>query len=216
MMKKAMKKMRSRLGRTERLAAVLIVTAMFLATGCGGGEKVLDGSVQNLQSSSAAASGADESGTAAGQGGEADGKGAAGGSALKGYLFTAGSVTIAVDAEAGPLVEQLGSPVSYFSAASCAFEGLDKMYTYNGFELDTYPQGDKDYVSSVILKDDSVTTAEGIAIGDSLAKLQKAYPDGGTAEGGMLVYEKEGMKLCFILENEEIISIEYRSTVLDQ
>ena len=31
----------------------------------------------------------------------------------------------------------------------------------------------------------------------------------------MLVYEKGGMKLCFILKDDAIVSIEYRSTVLD-
>ena len=34
-------------------------------------------------------------------------------------------------------------------------------------------------------------------------------------EFGMLVYEKDGMKLQFILEGDEITSIEYTSTVLD-
>lgn len=122
-----------------------------------------------------------------------------------------------IDADAAPILDQLGEPVSYFEAASCAFDGLDKMYTYHGFELDTYPDGDKDYVSGVILKDDSVLTAEGIGIGDTREELEQAYPGEGAGreENGMLVYEKDGMKLCFILQEDEIISIEYRSTVLE-
>ena len=43
--------------------------------------------------------------------------------------------------------------MSYFEAPSCAFDGIDKTYTYAGFELLTYPKDDKDYVSSVVLKD---------------------------------------------------------------
>ena len=61
-------------------------------------------------------------------------------------------------------------------------------------------------------------TAEGIGIGDTREELEQAYPGEGAGAGqeenGMLVYEKDGMKLCFILQEDEIISIEYRSTVL--
>ena len=89
------------------------------------------------------------------------------------------------------------------------------MYTYQGFEVDTYPAGEKDYISTVILKDDSVATGEGIAIGDSLEKLQQAYPEGKLQENGMIVCEKGGMKLCFILENDGVKSIEYRSMALE-
>lgn len=118
-----------------------------------------------------------------------------------------------VDADMGPILETLGEPASYFEAASCAFDGLDKIYTYNSYEIDTYPSQDRDLVSAVILKDDSVTTAEGICIGDSLEKLLETYGDG-AQESGMRVYEKDGMKLCFILQDDSIISIEYRSAAL--
>ena len=94
-------------------------------------------------------------------------------------------------------------------------EGIDKTYTYSGFELDTYPQGEVDHISAVVFKDDSVATAEGICIGDTREKLEEAY-GAGTEEGGMLVYAKDGMKLCFILQGDEVVSIEYRSTVLEE
>ena len=110
-------------------------------------------------------------------------------------------------------MEALGEPVSYFEAASCAFEGLDKIYTYNSFEIDTYPSQDRDLVSAVILKDDSIATAEGVCIGDSLEKLQEVYGEA-TLENGMLIYAKDGMKLCFIMQDDSVISIEYRSTAL--
>lgn len=88
-------------------------------------------------------------------------------------------------------------------------------YTYNGFELDTYPNADIDYISAIIFKDDSVTTTEGIGIGDTIEKLEQTYGSESTKEDGMLVYSKDDMKLCFILRENEMISIEYRSTVLE-
>lgn len=209
-------------GRICRAAALTAALAA-LAAGCGEDEKVMEGSVQNLDAvkieSEGGADGAEgqegQTDTQA-QDGEGQEGNASGAAAQKGYLFTASGVTIAMDVDAAPLLAQLGEPASYFEAASCAFEGLDKKYTYNGFELDTYPQGEKDCVSMVIIKDDSVTTKEGVTIGDSLEKLQQAYPEGGKEEDGMIVYEKDSMKLCFIMQGEEIAAIEYRSTVLEQ
>ena len=65
-----------------------------------------------------------------------------------------------------------------------------------------------------MLTDDSVATAEGIAIGDSSEKLSQAYPGEGTEICGMLIYEKDDMKLVFIIQDGEIISIEYRTKIL--
>lgn len=208
--------------RKIKCSAAILAAMMLLATGCGEEEKVIDGSVQNIQpvavgneadtaSSEAGQPGQDqENGQESGQGDT--GVGSASG---KGFVFSHNGATIEMDVDAAPILEKLGEPVSYFEAQSCAFEGLDKTYTYNGFELDTYPKGDKDYVSAVVLKDDSVATAEGICIGDSLEKLQQAYPEGGTEECNMMIYEKDGMRLCFFIKGDEVASIEYRSTVLN-
>ena len=135
---------------------------------------------------------------------------------VKGYVFQHQDVVIEMDAKAASLVEALGEPVSYFEAASCAFEGLDKIYTYNSFELDTYPVEDVDYVSAVIFKDDSITTAEGVAIGDSRAKMEEVYGTENETQGSLVVYYKDGMKLSFIFDGDTITSIEYTSTVLDE
>lgn len=134
----------------------------------------------------------------------------------KGYVFKWNSVTIAMDAEATPIVDALGEPISYFEAASCAFEGLDKMYTYNSFEVDTYPMNDADYISAVIFKDDSITTAEGVAIGDSKEKVKEVYGTDCAEQENVLIYSKDEMKLSFIFDGESVVSIQYSSTVLDE
>lgn len=179
----------------KKLAAVLMMAGMLLVTGCGNNEKVIDGNVQNQGSGSIQEQNA--------------------GTKAKGYTFVSGSTTVEIDALAAPIVEKLGEPVSYYEAASCAFEGLDKMYTYQGFELDTYPTGDKDYVSAVIFKDDSVKTPEGVGIGDTAKKVEEVYGSATKGTTGALEYAKDGMKLCFIVKDDEVVSIEYRSTVLD-
>ena len=161
-------------------ANVMVVMGMILAmlTGCGQSENVISGEVNNSANLSQKEENAGQSqnqnqneNQSQNQNQESEAEDAASES-YKGYAFISKDVVIEMDEEAAPIIEALGEPLSYFEAASCAFEGLDKIYTYSGFEINTYPGKDKDYISSVILKDDSVTTVEGVAIGDSKEKLE--------------------------------------------
>ena len=192
--------------RIKRRLALTLAAAMLLLAGCGDSERVIGGDVVNVTT------GGSQSGESR-EGQESPQADPAPEEIFKGYVFKVGDVTVEVDGDAAPVIEALGEPASYFEAASCAFEGLDKIYTYNGYEIDTYPAQERDLVAAVILKDDSVSTAEGICIGDSLEKLLEAYGEG-VQENGMLVYSRDGMKLCFILQEDSVVSIEYRSTAL--
>lgn len=133
-----------------------------------------------------------------------------------GYVFAYKDVVMEVDADIAPVIEALGEPKGYFEAPSCAFDGLkDKVYTYNDFELDTYPTEEGlDRISAIVFRSDIVTTEEGIAVGAGAAEIQKAYGEKTEADG-MLTYEKGGMQLCFIMKDGKAASIEYRSTVLN-
>ncbi len=191
--------------RKRRLVMVM-AAALLLLAGCGDSEKVIGGDVVNV-TAGGSQSGESQDRQEASQADPAPRENSGG------YVFRVGDVAVEVDGDVAPVIEALGEPTSYFEAASCAFEGLDKIYTYQGYEIDTYPVQDRDLVSAVILKDDTVATAEGICIGDSLDKLLETYGEG-VQENGMLVYARDGMKLCFILQEDSIISIEYRSTAL--
>ena len=126
------------------------------------------------------------------------------------YVFTTGDgVTVSVDEDMAQVLTDLGEAQSYFEAESCAFEGLDKTYTYPGFVITTRPDGENDYVNSIRLTDDSVSTVEGVYIGSSEADMKAAYGEDGGADQGMLSYTAGGVSLNFILEDGAVISIEY-------
>ena len=127
----------------------------------------------------------------------------------KEYVFEASGVTIQMNKEAAPLIQKLGKEISYFEAKSCAFEGLDKTYTYPGFQLVTYPKDDKDYVSSIELKDDSVSTPEGVSIGDPVSKIEEVYGKDHQKEDNAYSYTSGKSTLKFIFEDDSITSITY-------
>ena len=187
-----------------------MVGCMLLLSACGSqSEKTISGEVQNsnqqvqLEESQEIAKEADVENA-----GTSEEK-------KKGYVFSYQGVAIAVDEDMSSVSESLGEPVSYFEATSCAFEGLDKIYTYSGFEIDTYPEGEIDKISAITFIDDSIMTPEGIGIGDSQDKVKEIYGADFAESENLYIYEKNNMKLKFIFENESVVSVVYSSTVLE-
>lgn len=130
--------------------------------------------------------------------------------AENGYVFEYNGVRVVMHAPAEEAIEALGEEQAYFEAESCAFDGLDKTYSYPGFDLLTYPIEDRDYISAVILMDDSVTTVEGLYIGSAEADVETLLGSEYSMEtDGAYVYEKNGSKLQVIVKDGSVISIEY-------
>ena len=129
------------------------------------------------------------------------------------FSFTYKGVQIKLSEPAAPILEKLGEPMKYTESASCAFEGLDKSYYYGSFYLETYPQGEEDFVLGWWFADDTVTTPEGIYIGSSKAEVEKAY--GAENFNGTNAYDiKDGSgKLTIIMDNDVVSSIQYNLIV---
>jgi hypothetical protein len=130
----------------------------------------------------------------------------------QGFLFQAYGQDIYVRAEAAPLLAALPQPKDTFEARSCAFddEGMETTYFYPGLELTTFcPENGQEWVLSVVLTDDSVTTPEGVYLGGTLEDIKKSYGDDFTQSGGQLTYTLGQGKLIFTCEEEIITGIVY-------
>lgn len=129
------------------------------------------------------------------------------------YVFTYNGMELSVNEDIESVVDKLGEPIAYYEAASCAFDGMDKFYTYSSFQLDTYPKDGKDMVASIYFKDDLVKTTEGVSLYMTKDDMIQAYGEATTVNGNEYIYEKGNGRLYFIVENEEIVSIEYQTKV---
>lgn len=127
------------------------------------------------------------------------------------YVFASGEVKLPMNEEFSALREALGEPTTYFEAESCAFSGLDKTFTYPGFELVTYPVEGVDYISDIYFLDDSVSTAEGVRIGSTLKDVEAAYGTGYTADefGIYYTYTDGDTQLKFGMDGDVVGEIEY-------
>ena len=175
----------------KKIVMMVLAAVLVLGLCACGGEKVIDG-------------GGDGGQTSAPSGGAG------------GYIFESNGVKVEIDAKMADIEEGLGEPKSYFESESCAFGELDKVYTYSGFRIDTYQIDGVDYVSDVIFTDDTISTPEGVAIGDSVDKVKEVYGDPSTEDDNRLVYENGEMKLVFLLDGTTVNTVEYLTTILEE
>lgn len=125
------------------------------------------------------------------------------------YYFENKGVKIVLKTPTAPILEALGEPLNYFEAPSCAFEGMDKIYTYAGFEIHTYTEDKVDYIFSVLFTDDSVKTREGIALAATLEDVTAKYGKDYVESSGQYTYSVGDCQLSFLLEDGGVVSIEY-------
>ncbi len=94
----------------------------------------------------------------------------------------------------------------YAELVSCAYVGMDRIYTYDKVEVYTYPDGENDFVLDIVLLD-SASTSKGITIGSSLADVEKAYGEDYTQDGFMIVYRDGQITLSFLVLNDKVEEI---------
>ena len=104
----------------------------------------------------------------------------------------------------------INKEVNISEIPSCAFEGIDKVYTYENVEITVAEINGKNIVYSVYFIDDSVETTEGVKITDNKDVMIDKY---GNEYEELLenkyIYTKNNVQLSFIVENDVITGIEY-------
>ena len=63
------------------------------------------------------------------------------------------------------VIANIGEPVDSFAAASCAYQGDDYFYYYDGFEFTANLIDDQEKIISITMDDDTVELPQGVCIG---------------------------------------------------
>lgn len=127
------------------------------------------------------------------------------------FSFTYEGVELIPGAAFDPSV--LPEADSVFEVPSCAIEGTDNVYSYPTFELTAYNDGTGEVIYSIYLLDANTPTAEGLYVGDDLARVTELYGTDYIENDTELTFTKGGTTLNFLLDGETVISIEYRMVV---
>ena len=89
---------------------------------------------------------------------------------------------------ADEVLSALGEPVSTFESNSCAYQGKDTVYYYDGFELTVHKLDGDDRIIGVKLTDDTVQTPQGLLIGMSETDCASVIDGLGGEKTGATVY----------------------------
>ena len=112
----------------------------------------------------------------------------------------------------GEIFEQsvLGEPSGYSERETCAFGEKAGIYTYEMFELETYFEGDEQYIYSIYFIDPNLPTSEGLCLGDTVDDMKALYGEDYEVEGSAYNYTGGDTMLAIITQNDVVVGIEYR------
>ena len=124
----------------------------------------------------------------------------------EGFYFMSGDVMITpgmtFDADTLPAE-------NVYQVPSCAFEGTDNVYSYGSYEITAFNDGEKELVYSIFFVEPDVSTPEGLANGDDLAKAKELYGDY-KEDDAAWIFTRGNTELYVIGEEDVIVSIEIR------
>jgi len=127
------------------------------------------------------------------------------------FSFKMGDIFIEMDEDISKIITGLGEPLGILEAPSCAFDGTDRIFSYPGIQIYTYPKNGADHIHTIGFFDDSVVTAEGkIRLGSNIQSVFDAYGNDYRYETGMYTFTRGKTVLEFLVSDDIIIGITYR------
>lgn len=117
-----------------------------------------------------------------------------------------GSLEIEPGKSVASVIETLGEPDRYNEAASCYYDGMDKVYNYGSFEIRTYPNGDDDMVQDVcIMEAGDKAVGTDISVGSSLDDVIAAYGKDYTLVGKMYKYYYDDVRYTYFFVMDDAV-----------
>ena len=115
---------------------------------------------------------------------------------------------ISLDAPAEPILAALGAPFGYGERKSADYRGVEKTYRFSGLDVRTYQSQDGERIMELKITGSGFRTPEGIAVGDSAARVKECFGSESIREGRCTVC-RNGERLVLTLENDLVASIQY-------
>lgn len=93
--------------------------------------------------------------------------------AYKELFIEFGDLRIGIFDDANIVLAELPPPVGTFEAESCAYQGMDYFYYYDGFQLMVNEIDGARKITSISIKDDLFKTPQGVKFGLSSAEVKQ-------------------------------------------
>ena len=129
------------------------------------------------------------------------------------FYLPLGGVNILMGADIEEIIDAIGEPIAEFHMPSCAFDGTDIVFRFPGLQVHTIPIGEANFVHTILLQDDTVSTSEGIMLGSSFEELIQAYGKNYVREYGMYTFTRKHTSISFFVDGGIITHITYELDV---
>ncbi len=121
------------------------------------------------------------------------------------FGYNNGSVMLTPGEKFDAGADGMPETTAYMEGASCYFDGLDKVFTYDGYEVTTYPKADGDYIQDVSISSDTIKTDKGIGVGSTIEDIEKAYGNDYTVSGKMYEYYQDDTKYMYFFILNDVV-----------
>jgi len=115
-------------------------------------------------------------------------------------------VSFGVLDEADPVTNELGEPRTKTEMPSCAHQGSDIYWFYDGFELMINEIDGVNYITGIALKDDLVSTQQGVRIGMNIEEALELLGDGYENTGSVYRYRSGSTLLSLNTDTDGTVS----------
>lgn len=126
------------------------------------------------------------------------------------YRFSHNGFEIAPGSKVDSALLAFGDDYDRMEVASCAYQGVDIVYTYPGFTLYAYTDAGVEYIN-VIEVTNSLIDCGGISVGDSLKKARDLYGEPTVGDDFGVLYHDGKTELQISTNGEDtIVAIVYK------
>lgn len=127
-----------------------------------------------------------------------------------GFTLDFNGFTIYMNQNMADVLLGIGDPLRPpFEAPSCAFDGIDRIFSYPGVQIHTYPDGDEDFVHTISIRDDSISIYGGIFLGSSFDDVTSVFGTNYDRDFDMFTYTKGDTTLAFLIEDGIVTAITF-------
>ncbi len=127
--------------------------------------------------------------------------------------YDANGVKIHTYDEAEATLASLGTPTGTFESASCAYQGMDYFYYYDGFQLTVNDVEGVKRVTTITVTDDTVSIPQGVKIGTQEADMVEKMGNNFTQSAGLYKFVDGNTTLQIQVKDGSVASILYVYTL---
>jgi len=140
-----------------------------------------------------------------------------------GFTLVYSGFKIYMDQNINDVLVALGEPLGVFEAPSCAFDGIDRIFSYPGIQIHTYPVGDEDFVHTISIRDDSVLIKSDnyasstlfFHLGSSWDAVKSIFGTDYHRDFDMFTFTRGNTTLAFLVEDDMVTAITYGLTIIN-